>query len=164
MDRTTLLRLSDRPISSAATPEPIPQRHARNWFDALRPTFANSAPDLSIRVPHPERVARRDLLFLGAPPRSRMSDRNGPTMMPRPAGVEGWLPIAGLMNLKYWLSRPHSGIPSRGHVSVCHFSGHSFPVAQGLLQLALPRRNSLGISLACRTRAYLGAISFAALA
>ena len=23
--------------------------------------------------------------------------------MPRPAGVEGWLPIAGLMNLKYWL-------------------------------------------------------------
>ena len=27
-------------------------------------------------------------------------DRN----MLRPAGVEGWLPIAGLMNLKYWLS------------------------------------------------------------
>jgi polyferredoxin len=25
-------------------------------------------------------------------------------MMPRPAGVEGWLPIAGLMNLKYCLS------------------------------------------------------------
>ena len=24
--------------------------------------------------------------------------------MVRPAGVEGWLPIAGLMNLKYWLS------------------------------------------------------------
>jgi len=24
--------------------------------------------------------------------------------MLRPAGVEGWLPIAGLMNLKYWLS------------------------------------------------------------
>ncbi len=24
--------------------------------------------------------------------------------MPRPAGVEGWLPIAGLMNLKFWLS------------------------------------------------------------
>lgn len=29
-----------------------------------------------------------------------MHDRN----MLRPAGVEGWLPIAGLMNLKYWLS------------------------------------------------------------
>src|SRR5438045_9019124 len=25
----------------------------------------------------------------------------------RPAGVEGWLPIAGLMNVKYWLSTGH---------------------------------------------------------
>src|SRR5262249_15056387 len=25
----------------------------------------------------------------------------------RPPGVEGWLPIAGLMNLKYWLSTGH---------------------------------------------------------
>ena len=25
----------------------------------------------------------------------------------RPAGVEGWLPIAGLMNLKYWLATGH---------------------------------------------------------
>lgn len=30
----------------------------------------------------------------------------------RPAGVEGWLPIAGLMNLKYWLST--------GHIPVIH--------------------------------------------
>ena len=27
----------------------------------------------------------------------------GPFPVSRPAGVEGWLPIAGLMNLKYWL-------------------------------------------------------------
>jgi len=27
----------------------------------------------------------------------------GPSQVARPAGVEGWLPIAGLMNLKYWL-------------------------------------------------------------
>jgi polyferredoxin len=27
----------------------------------------------------------------------------GPSNVARPAGVEGWLPIAGLMNLKYWL-------------------------------------------------------------
>lgn len=27
----------------------------------------------------------------------------GPSQAGRPAGVEGWLPIAGLMNLKYWL-------------------------------------------------------------
>jgi hypothetical protein len=30
----------------------------------------------------------------------------------RPAGVEGWLPIAGMMNLKYWLVS--------GHVSPMH--------------------------------------------
>ena len=31
---------------------------------------------------------------------------NGPDLpaMTRPAGVEGWLPIAGMMNFKYWLS------------------------------------------------------------
>ncbi len=33
----------------------------------------------------------------------RMLDR----AMLRPAGVEGWLPIAGLMNLKFWLSTGH---------------------------------------------------------
>jgi polyferredoxin len=27
----------------------------------------------------------------------------GPSQVARPAGVEGWLPIAGLMNLKYWM-------------------------------------------------------------
>jgi polyferredoxin len=27
----------------------------------------------------------------------------GRSDLTRPAGVEGWLPIAGLMNLKYWL-------------------------------------------------------------
>ncbi len=27
--------------------------------------------------------------------------------MTRPAGVEGWLPIAGLMNLKYWIVTGH---------------------------------------------------------
>jgi polyferredoxin len=27
--------------------------------------------------------------------------------IPRPAGVEGWLPIAGMMNLKYWLVTRH---------------------------------------------------------
>jgi polyferredoxin len=30
-----------------------------------------------------------------------------PTSMPRPAGVEGWLPIAGLMNLRYFLLSHH---------------------------------------------------------
>ncbi len=30
-----------------------------------------------------------------------------PVAVARPAGVEGWLPIAGLMNLKYWLVTGH---------------------------------------------------------
>ena len=30
-----------------------------------------------------------------------------PSHLSRPAGVEGWLPIAGLMNLKFWLSSGH---------------------------------------------------------
>ena len=30
-----------------------------------------------------------------------------PTSMPRPAGVEGWLPIAGLMNLRYFVLTHH---------------------------------------------------------
>jgi len=30
-----------------------------------------------------------------------------PLSVGRPAGVEGWLPIAGLMNLKYWLATGH---------------------------------------------------------
>ena len=30
-----------------------------------------------------------------------------PTSLPRPAGVEGWLPIAGLMNLRYFLLSHH---------------------------------------------------------
>ena len=30
-----------------------------------------------------------------------------PISVGRPAGVEGWLPIAGLMNLKYWLTTGH---------------------------------------------------------
>ncbi len=46
-------------------------------------------------------------LETGAHDRS-MLDRTvrGGTML-RPAGVEGWLPIAGLMNLKFWLSTGH---------------------------------------------------------
>lgn len=37
---------------------------------------------------------------------------SGSRAVSRPAGVEGWLPIAGLMNFKYWLAT--------GHVPVVH--------------------------------------------
>jgi len=32
---------------------------------------------------------------------------NGSQAVSRPAGVEGWLPIAGLMNFKYWMATGH---------------------------------------------------------
>ena len=69
----------------------------------------------------------------------------------RPAGVEGWLPIAGLMNLKYWLLGGQiPACASRRHVSFAHLPRHGFPISQSLLQLALPHRHTLRISLACR--------------
>ena len=37
-------------------------------------------------------------------------EQSGHAVVSRPPGVEGWLPIAGLMNLKYWLLTGH--IPS----------------------------------------------------
>ncbi|HKO12732.1 MAG TPA: hypothetical protein VJV22_12235, partial [Acidobacteriaceae bacterium] len=37
-------------------------------------------------------------------------EQSGHAVVSRPPGVEGWLPIAGLMNLKYWLLTGH--VPS----------------------------------------------------
>lgn len=37
----------------------------------------------------------------------RRFENSEPQSWVRPAGVEGWLPIAGLMNLKFWLSAGH---------------------------------------------------------
>lgn len=37
----------------------------------------------------------------------QFEDGTSKLAIPRPAGVEGWLPIAGLMNLKYWVSTGH---------------------------------------------------------
>ncbi len=69
----------------------------------------------------------------------------------RPPGVEGWLPIAGLMNLKYWLlQRRNSSCASGRILLIGHFSGDGLPVSQGVLQLALPRRHDFRISLARR--------------
>src|ERR1700746_3047896 len=37
----------------------------------------------------------------------RHFETGGPVYVSRPAGVEGWLPIAGMMNLKYFLVTGH---------------------------------------------------------
>ena len=49
----------------------------------------------------------------------------------RPAGAEGWLPIAGLMNLKYFLATgrvPRSA--SRSHVSADRLPRDLFPASE----------------------------------
>jgi len=37
----------------------------------------------------------------------RQYENSAPSGLARPAGVEGWLPIAGMMNFKYWLLTGH---------------------------------------------------------
>src|SRR5581483_3646338 len=37
----------------------------------------------------------------------RQFENSAPSNIARPAGVEGWLPIAGMMNFKYWLLTGH---------------------------------------------------------
>ena len=67
----------------------------------------------------------------------------------RPAGVEGWLPIAGLMNLRYSLAdTSRSRAPSRRNVPAHRVSRHVVPVPQGVLQLAVSGRNHLRIPVA----------------
>ena len=57
----------------------------------------------------------------------------------RPAGVEGWLPIAGLMNTKYFLlTGPVPADPSRRHVPLHRLHADEPPAEKGLLLLALP--------------------------
>ena len=68
----------------------------------------------------------------------------GSLQVSRPPGAEGWLPIAGLMNFKYFLfTRTHSRHPSRRHVPLHGFRTHEPAAQKGLLLLALPRGNAL---------------------
>ena len=68
----------------------------------------------------------------------------------RPAGVEGWLPIAGLMNLKYWLTtgRVPASHPAALFVLVS-FLAIAFLFRKGVLQLAVSGWDFFRISLAC---------------
>ena len=67
----------------------------------------------------------------------------------RPAGVEGWLPIAALMNLKLLvLSRQRPEIHPGGHVSADRVSRYLARVSQGVLQLAVPDWDAVGMVVA----------------
>ena len=65
--------------------------------------------------------------------------------VPRPAGVEGWLPIAGLMNTKYFLLTGR--VPAIHPAAMYLFLGFHAdePAAQeGVLLLAMPCWNTFG--------------------
>ena len=69
----------------------------------------------------------------------------------RPPGVEGWLPIASMMNLKVLLlSGANAGPAPRRNVPTDRFSLRLLDLSQELLRLALPRRDHLRVPLAPR--------------
>ena len=65
----------------------------------------------------------------------------------RPAGVEGWLPIEGLMQLKYFLITGKSAGARCGFLPVYLVPGYFVRLPQGVLQLVVSGRNRLGISV-----------------
>ena len=78
----------------------------------------------------------------------------------RPAGVEGWLPIAGMMNFKYFLlTRTRARTASGGDVSAGDVRRDCVLVPEGFLQLALPGGHVLGISCGSWARKFSGGIS-----
>ena len=67
----------------------------------------------------------------------------------RPPGVEGWLPIASMMNLKVLLLSGQMPAPAPGRdVPADRLSRRLLDLPQELLRLALPRRDHLGVPLA----------------
>jgi hypothetical protein len=64
----------------------------------------------------------------------------------RPAGVEGWLPIAGMMEPEIFSKHGAGARTASGsHVSAGDVRSHGISVSQGVLQLAMPGGNVLGV-------------------
>ena len=84
--------------------------------------------------------------------------------MARPAGVEGWLPIAGLMNTEVlacdW---PIPVSPSRSAFLIHYFPGNRIFVSQGILQLVVPGGYAVGILVARWPRDLSAKLSFTTL-
>ena len=82
----------------------------------------------------------------------RYFERGGQGLyVPRPAGVEGWLPIAGLMNSKYLLLTGR--VPAIHPAAMYLFLGFllmSVLLEEGVLLVAMSRWNAIGESLAAR--------------
>src|SRR5438445_11512408 len=92
--------------------EPGPEEHFANTGASLRKKLVRrAAPDHSQHYRQAFQFAFLLLnLWLGASFYfwvRQLETGSHQRMTFRPAGVEGWLPIAGLMNVKYWLSTGH---------------------------------------------------------
>ncbi len=61
------------------------------------------------------------------------------TFVARPGGIEGWLPIAGLMNLKYSLVTGQlPSVPRRRDAVIGRFYRHQSITQKGLLLMVMP--------------------------
>ncbi|STI76604.1 putative electron transport protein [Escherichia coli] len=61
------------------------------------------------------------------------------TFVARPGGIEGWLPIAGLMNLKYSLTNRSVTVrPRRRDAVIGRFYRHQSITQKGLLLMVMP--------------------------
>ena len=78
---------------------------------------------------------------------ARFFERGGSGLfVPRPSGAEGWLPIAGLMNFKYFLLT--GDVPAIHPAAMFLFMAFvlmSVLLKKAFCSLALPRGNALGI-------------------
>jgi polyferredoxin len=117
-------------ITPAAPPPHLPAPNADR--DAVRSVSGDAATNVSATKAKPKKLIRRTARDYSQTARRsfqvaflllnawigtefyfwvRQFEPGGaPTSLPRPAGVEGWLPIAGLMNLKYFALTRH--VPS----------------------------------------------------
>lgn len=102
---------------------------------AKKPLVRRLAPDRSQRIRHLVQivfVALNGWLGLQFYVWVRYYEHGGQGLyLPRPAGVEGWLPIAGLMNTKYFLTT--------GHIPFVHPAAMFLFVAFVLMSLLLKK-------------------------
>ncbi len=96
--------VADVPVDMQEPPAPKPMRKpkkklvrrtGRDYSQALRRTFQAAFLLMNVWL--------GGVFYVWV----RQFETSSPAQLSRPAGVEGWLPIAGMMNAKYWLLTGH---------------------------------------------------------
>jgi polyferredoxin len=86
---------SHAPMTKAKTRNKLVRRSDRDYSQRLRRTVQVAFLTLNLYL--------GTAFFFWV----RQFENSAPSGLARPAGVEGWLPIAGMMNFKYWLLTGH---------------------------------------------------------